>query len=168
MFSFRMKNKKSQMELLGMAIVIVLVTIGILFILKFNVLKGPSETKKHYTYSELSSTTLSAMILANSGEECNNINIRDLLIDCTEYFESNGSITCRDGNQSCVYVKKAIMSIFNNTLNKWNRNYKFNTSTPIGTIVNVSRGSCLGERRPQIFYFNTNKGMMFIRLDICD
>jgi len=151
-----------------MAIVIVLISIGVLFILRFSVLKDPSETRKHYTYSELASTTLGAMILANSGEECNNINIRDLLIDCTEYFESNGSIICADGNKSCVYIEGAIRSIFNSTLNEWNRNYRFNASTSTRTIVNMSKGSCLGERRPQIFYFNTNKGMLFIRLDICD
>lgn len=162
-----MKNKKSQMELLGLAIVIVLIAMGILFIIRFSVLKEPSETKKKYTFSELASNTVSAMLIANSGEECKNINIRDLLIDCAEHFSSNGSIICEDGNKSCFYVREATRSIFNKTLDTWNRNYQLNVSTSSNTVLNSSRGSCLGERKSSLFFFETLEGTLFIRLDVC-
>lgn len=168
--------KRGQMELMGLAMVIVLISIGVLFVVKFNVLKEPADTKKDYSYSEIASNTLSAMLLSTSGDGCKNINIRDLLIDCTDnpYDENNvndiegGSIECNDGTESCFYAEYVINEILEKTLDEWGFNYNLDVSTALDNTLNMSRGDCSGERKSSLFFFETaGQGTMFIRLDVC-
>lgn len=158
--------KKAQMELLGLAIVIVLIALGVMFIVRFNILKEPSKTRQSYTASTLASNTVSALLVSNTVNECANVNIRDLLIDCAENLLEGGSITCSDGDKSCEYVNDTLDYIFNNTLEIWGHEYVFNASTT-KTVAYSSNSNCTGERKSSLFFFETSAGTLFIRLDIC-
>lgn len=154
-------GKKSQMELLGMAIVIVFISMGLLFIVRFSVLKEPEQTKKKYMHSELATNMLSALIQTDSAGECHNVKVRDLLIDCAE----RGTIDCY-GQSSCIYVRSVIHDIFTETLGKMKVGYYFNASIRSATVA--SKGTkCTGERKTGLFFFNTDVGNLFVRLDIC-
>ena len=59
MFIFR-KSRKSQTEMMGLVIVVILITLALLFVVSFIVLRKPSTLKKEYTQSELAANTLYA------------------------------------------------------------------------------------------------------------
>ena len=53
MFMDKMKkNKKSQAEIIGLVIIVLLIVMGLLFVVKFVVLKEPSDIKEEFVHSE--------------------------------------------------------------------------------------------------------------------
>ena len=126
-----MKLKKSQMEILGLAIVVLFIVLIMGFVISFIVMKSPEQHRKSYKNEQLAINTVSAVLETNT--DCNDQSIAALLRDCAEY--NPGSLYC--GIQSCVYAKTTIKSIFEKTLNKWNTNYNF--------VVFISEGSNIME-----------------------
>ena len=49
--------KKSQMEIMGLVVIVVLVTVAMLVAVQFIVIREPSELKKAYTHSQLAINT---------------------------------------------------------------------------------------------------------------
>ncbi len=155
-----MVNKRSQMEIMGLAVIIILLTLAGLFVVRFVILK-PVQVKDTYTMKSLATDTLTALLRTNTG--CNDENIRDLLMDCA----TNGPISCR-GVGSCEYVTAEINSIFDNSLNEWKKRYRFvaSTNTYDGLIV---IGNCTGATlvEPAIQPLPTYNNLQ-VRLDICE
>jgi len=127
-----MSKKRGQMEILGLAVIIILITLVGLFVVRFVILK-PAEIKTSYTMKTLAVDTLTAMLRTNT--ECYGESIKDLLMDCAEGY----NIVCF-GENSCIYANKSINQILNKTLNKWNKNYIFRATTPI--LIQFENGNC--------------------------
>src|SRR3990167_7129515 len=143
----RINGKKSQMELLGMAVIVVFIALGIFFVVKFNILKQPSETKKVYTQSELAGNMLSALI-ETSAFDCPSFDMLDLMIDCADNYPK-GSIVCKEENSyknmSCEYFNYTINYIFNSTLDTWSTKYVFNITTEATPVLGKRSSNCTGE-----------------------
>ena len=164
--------KKSQIEILGMTLIIMFISLGILFLIKFNILESPTNVKGRFVHSELASSTLSTLLVTNV-HECRGVNIRDLLIDCAE----GQSILCNGSANpnSCDYSKHVIRVIFNDSLAVWEKDYKFTawTDGDLAWVEDDLDGppdytECPKERKSALFFFETEtKGTLFIRLDIC-
>jgi len=161
-----MTNKKAQMEILGLAVIIILITLVGLFVVRFVILK-PVEIKTSYTMKTLAVDTVTAMLRTNTG--CYGESIKDLLMDCAEH-SPDGSIQC-DGGKSCNYVNNRIEEILNKTLNKWNKNYIFSASQ---TDIYFENGNCTkilmkpgGKRESAVQPLPTYPPME-VRLDVCE
>lgn len=162
-----MKSNKTQMEIMGLAIIVILVAMAMLFVVQFIVLKEPTELKKTYTYSELAANTLNAMLKTTTA--CKDQDITRLLQDCAAY-PPDGLIVCNGG--SCDFVTGAIKEILNQTLVTWNIAFNFTTKIKIldkeeNVIPPISQGTCIGERQTKIYPIPTAAGPMIVRLDIC-
>ena len=153
-----MKKKKAQMEIMGLAIIVVLVALAMLFVVRFVVLKSPTEIKKTFTYTQLSANTLNTLLKTTTG--CKGQDVTQLLQDCA----ASENIICEDGNSSCYFVNKTINGILEQTLVKWNKEFVFNATL---TDISFVKGSCLGERQSKLYPIPTDAGVMIVRLDIC-
>ena len=75
-------NKKGQMEILGLMIVIILIIMGILFAVRFVITQPASETKQEYTRSQMTSNFGIALLQATS-EDFSGIDMSALLTVCS-------------------------------------------------------------------------------------
>lgn len=161
-------RKKSQMELIGIAIVVVLVSLGMLYVVSFNLSSKQSKLKKTFTHTELASNTISAM-LKTKAVQCGDVTITELLQDCVR----GSSINC-NGTSSCDYANKTIGFILNKTLIKYKKAYNLTVSqTNISFLVkNCSedltyKGREWENRESSTFPIPLDPGTILVRLDIC-
>ena len=61
-----MHKRKSQMEIMGLAIIILLLTLAMIFVVRFVILKGPSDIKKGFTQTELASNMVNTFLKSTS------------------------------------------------------------------------------------------------------
>ena len=160
-----MNNKKTQMEIMGLAIVVILIIIGMLFVVRFVMVRKPAEFKAEFTQAQLASNMLNAFLKSNTG--CSDMSITELLQDCGQ----SQSVYC-SGRLSCEYVKDTAKSIFIETLEKWNYEYRFSAyfdeSSPIIVVENIDVGEiCTGEKKSKIFPVPTTTRSLYTKLDIC-
>jgi hypothetical protein len=159
--------RKGQTEVLGFAMVMLLVSVGMLFIVGFIILREPSDIKRVFTDKQLAVNMNDALLSSTSG--CKGIEFERLIIDCAQYQE----ILCDTSNtiSSCSHIETAMRDIFTNTLEKWGKGYKyqiyFEGMDPM-IHLNSGDGACNGDLEPGIFYLPTTKGTVFVRLDICE
>lgn len=159
-------NKKSQTEMMGLVIVVILVTLALLFVISFIVLRKPSTLKKQYTQSEIAANTIYALLELTTdctGDiKCKNIG--GLLANCAENPTTQGTCGCPGGLRSCEYAELVINEIFDKTLVSWNIAFEFTVSQ---TGIEASRGYCGGEKRSQSQPIPSSVGVVLTRLDIC-
>lgn len=161
--------KKAQMEMMGLAIIVILIVLGLLFAVRFVIKKdtGEKPPTEEYRTSELAANFLNAMLETNA-PECYDISFSALYQDCANdgksldplQFESAGSIQCAmdvDGvhnDPSCKYIKDKTKFMLDKTLEEWGKKYIFvvatKTENPFDTLIfelyNVEKSQCNNRR----------------------
>ena len=112
-------SKKSQMELFGLAIVVVIIILATLFIAVLYLNKKPSETRKSFVESELASGMINTLINVDVGNEdgngCQKIRMSDLIRICN----SGGASPCSSSKPTCEIVETSIRAIFDSSIDEW-------------------------------------------------
>jgi|SRR3989338_6847955 len=161
-------SKKSQMEILGLAIVVVLILVAIVFAVKFLVNRPPSDYREGFISSELASNMLSTF-LKTTARGCSRLTMTELLQDCAQ-SRGEGGIRCSNGQYSCTYLESAAQYVFDSTFKKWGINYEFMAYTDrndAGTVLVKSGDKCMAEKKSKLFPLPINTGTMYAQLDIC-
>lgn len=158
-------RKKSQMEILGLAIVVMLILVATIFVIKFFLLKKPAEYRKGFVTAELASNTLNAF-LKTAAKGCSQLTMTELLQDCAQ-SRPDGTISCDSGIGSCTYVELAAKEIFRQTLETWSVDYEFLAYTDINSPLIKIGKPCLADKRSKLFPISISSGTMLTRLDIC-
>ncbi|MBR9706308.1 hypothetical protein GOV14_04685 [Candidatus Pacearchaeota archaeon] len=159
-----MKNKKGQMEIMGLAIVIMLLIVGMLFVVRFVITKEPEGYKKEFTQSQLASNMLNTLLKTNT--DCPDLTITELLQDCG-HNPDNPAITCsNNGKKSCQFVEDTAKYIFNQTLDEWNINYHFTVYFEEDNPIIELGSTCPNDQKTEIFPIPSYT-TLFTRLDIC-
>ena len=163
-----MTSKKSQMEIMGLAVIVILISLGILFIIQFTVNKEPSSIKKTFTQTQLASNLLSS-ILRTTTIDCFGNSVNNLFKDCAENYNSpNTQLKCQNNQRSCDYLKSTISLIFDSTLTAWgNQSYSFEARIPGQVILKNTNGRCTGEKESKQNYIQTDAGTLTLIMDIC-
>jgi|SRR3989338_6617194 len=157
-----MKNRKSQTEILGLAIVVVLILVATIFVVRFLVLKAPTEYRKGFVSSEIASNMLNTL-LKTAAKECSQLTVTELLQDCAQAR----SIICDDGKDSCKFVESTANYIFDQTFDKWNMQYEFLAYTDIRSpLIKVGK-PCKADKRSKLFPIPISVATMYTKLDIC-
>jgi hypothetical protein len=154
--------RKAQMEILGLAIVVVLVLVGLVFAVRFIILKDDTSFRDPFLSSEIASNTINTFLKTNS-RDCNDLTMTELLQNCAQ----RTGIVCNNGESTCKYVNSTAFLILGQTLEEWNYEYEFlayeNANPPIIELGNA----CPGQKRSKLFPIPIKSGTMFVKLDIC-
>ena len=157
-----MKHKKTQMEIMGLAIVVILVSLGFLFVLKFNVLKKPAETHKDFIQSEMASNFLNSLLRTTS-KDCYDLSFTEIFQDCGK----ESLFTCENGKDTCNYIKDQTQELLSKTLDQWSIQYGFTAYVnPNNPLVDLGLG-CPGQKISKFFQLPLTTSTMVIRMDIC-
>lgn len=155
-------RKRGQMEILGLAIVVVLLILGLVFVIKFVALKKPSTLKKEVVESQVASNYLSTY-LSTSVQECSGLSTTELLQDCA----AQGGITCQDGETSCEKPREVAAFIFNQTFDQWKWEYEMSAFLGERNSLFALGKTCPGQKRSKTFPLPTRAGTLYVKLDIC-
>ena len=153
--------KKSQMEILGLAIVVVLILMATIFVIRFLVFKAPVDYRKSFVSSELASNMLSTF-LKTAAKECANQDMTALLQDCAQ----SRSIICDNGQNSCLFVESVARNVFSRTFEKWNMVYEFKTYTDINSPLIRLGNPCEADKKSKLFPIPSAL-TIYVNLDIC-
>ncbi|PIN86110.1 hypothetical protein COV19_06455 [Candidatus Woesearchaeota archaeon CG10_big_fil_rev_8_21_14_0_10_44_13] len=178
------KARKAQMEMIGIAIVVVLLVIGMAFVFKA-LMKAPERTHEKFTKEQTAQSIIIA--ISNSDAGCKGVEMKELMQDCgnnvnsVEDFElgQSGSIQC-GSTDSCRYLNRSLKVIFEETLKLQRLPYRFILyKTSIDTpILYIEDGGCNEYNIKVMRKFDTGKpgeqplpldsgGNVYARLDIC-
>lgn len=154
--------KRAQMEILGLAIVVVLILVATIFVVRFLVLKAPVDYRKGFVSAELASNMLNTF-LKTAAKECSQLTMTELLQDCAQ----GRGIVCDTGEDSCNFVESAAEGIFSQTLGKWNMDYEFLAYADVNMPLVRLGKPCKAEKRSKLFPIPISGGAMYAKLDIC-
>lgn len=154
--------KRAQMEILGLAIVVVLILVATIFVVRFLVLKSPTDYRKGFISSELASNMLNTFLKVSS-KDCSHLTMTELLQDCAQ----GKSIVCDNGEDSCKFAELTAKKIFEATFDKWNMNYEFLAYTDANSPLIKLGKRCKVEKRSKLFPIPTNIATMYTKLDVC-
>ncbi len=123
--------KKAQMEVFGLAIVVILIFIGMIFAFRFFNPASTDDVKSRYVDEVIAQSMLTSMFSINT--TCS-LDMTELAKDCS----IRNSYYC-DGVLSCEYLDETIGNILSNTLEVWRKPYEFTIS---GTEIDKKYGDC--------------------------
>ncbi len=154
---------KTQVEIMGLIVIVILLSVAMIFVLQFTISKKPPSIKT-YSQAEIAENMLTAMRYTSTN--CSDLTISELLKKCAAQRELG---VCPGGTY-CTFVEEQISDLFDQTLEQWRRPYNFTaTFPPTDFVLNQFNGSCTGERRTATHILPVpGIGIMTIRLDVCD
>jgi hypothetical protein len=126
------EGRRGQFEIMGLAIIVVIIAFAILLSLRFIKPSQTTDLKKDVTDSTLASNTLT--VILKTTLDCKDIDLKSLLQDCAEGV-TNKEYCTPDDNDPCGKVKDIInKSILQKTLDVWKKDYTFSA-----TVVGASQ-----------------------------
>ena len=161
------------MEIMGLMIVVILLIVGVLFAVKFVVLKKPTEIRQTFSRSQMASN-MGLALMSSTTENCRGTAIKDLIIDCADWPEDGGTITCGNGMKSCDYVNTTITGIMNQTFGAWNTRYFMTAGTSKRLdeqILYIHSRDCLADKtspgESESFFLPTSRGLLTLKIFVC-
>ncbi|MBI2102127.1 hypothetical protein HYT53_05960 [Candidatus Woesearchaeota archaeon] len=152
----------AQMEILGLAIVVVLILMATIYIVSFLVVRTPTDYRKGFVSAELASNMLNTFLKA-AARDCSQLTMTELLQDCAQ----GQGIVCSNGQDSCRYAESTAREIFEKTLDKWSMKYEFLAYTDINAPLVKAGKQCIAEKRSKLFPIPISSATMYAKLDIC-
>ena len=149
-------TNKAQMEILGVALIVVIVVIGLFF----TMFSKPKtfDSKEDVLDSQLAQSLLNAML--QSETECGN-QLSAVIEDC---YKRN--TLCKD---SCRYVHEKVADIFNETLDKWGKPYRFYTDRKGERKIILEKDCTQSSAKSTsgLAFLNYKSDTIVITLDLC-
>ncbi len=169
-----MRMRKAQMEILGLAIVVLLLILGMVFVVKFVAMTDKGSVRKEVADSQIASNYI-ATYLDTTVPECSKLTIKELLMDCAENNPgpAGGTIDCDGGTKSCEMAEGIATTVFSKTFDQQKKPYYFSVKIQNGNpFIELSHPSppitkCLGTKRSKDYILSTNSGVLHVTLDLC-
>jgi hypothetical protein len=184
-------SRKAQMEMIGLVVIVILITLGMLFMAQFAMKDHPEKkifTRKGLAYSTVSAimkTTItdSTCVQQFVGDTFTQIG-KDMVEDCAANKDTAAlpqgysQYQCR-GKHSCVFVREQITELLDSTLGSWNKRYEWNTELinlqgvkpePLFEPI-LNKGGCPKTRdrdSSELFFLQTEAGLVQSVLYVCD
>ncbi len=129
-------RKRGQMEMIGLVIIVILVTLGMLFMATFAFKKDPE--RKSFTGEGLAYSTMGALMKTSVKCECfddfGNPRVlwlsfgKELIEDCAVFKEMKTSGYKCDEKNSCEFLSEFIAERLKETLGEWGKHYEFHSN----------------------------------------
>ncbi|MCB9362472.1 hypothetical protein H6504_03470 [Candidatus Woesearchaeota archaeon] len=159
--------RKAQMEVLGLMVVVLLLSIAVLFVVTFVFLDETRDPSQQHQESQLSSNLLNAM-LQTTAMDCGKQQLKSLFRDCALTNE----IRCDNGKRSCQYLNETVFNILEGILNtpQYRRAYFFNATgipqTNIEGGIQFGR-PCQGDLDAKQFPIQAQRKTVEIQIELC-
>ena len=170
----RITGKRSQTEIIGLVIIVMLVVVGFMLYVRFSLLAPKDSTKNDFTKAELATNTVNVMMKTTT--DCRDATVQDLLKDCA----TEGRISCYSSPsgvgstlRSCEYAQAAIKAMADSTLERWSRGYTilfYRADQSVQFNISDSGNSCVGNRnyKSAFSYIPLNPGTATLKIQLCD
>jgi len=168
------KNKLGQMEVFGLAFIVILISIGFFIFVSYKSQQKTENPQKEYTNDKVANDFILS-ILYVSVQDCEEYTVQDLIIDCAR----DHRINCA-GDNSCVAVNKSINVMLNKTFMPKDVNTKFrfwsenlyypeNTNTDLINVthLNCSANSRQGQRGVAVISLYPTAKDVYLNMNIC-
>ena len=165
-----MKNKKSQVEIMGLLIIVILVVIILFVVIVFTTQKKSRTITKTYGNDQISNAFLLALLDTTS--ECDGqISLRDVIYDCA----IDQLISCPSSDRtSCMYINESLRTILDSTLNLWGKEYIFEINHPVFVqynnftfINNCVNSSIIYREAPQFIPVYPRRDDIKVSIKVC-
>jgi hypothetical protein len=154
--------KKAQTEILGLALVIVLISLGLLFVVQFLVNKQPEENRADYLDSQLAHHFLSAALVTQS-DGCRGKLLRDVAIACAD----GDYLRCDADESACIYLNATLALLLDRSLVAWNRDFELWVNVSDDDLYHNLNGTCKSWRRATFPLQTQTQGTLIFDLKIC-
>jgi hypothetical protein len=168
------KDKKTQSEILGLAMVVILITFGLLLFVMFGLRGDDEHISVEYSYKQLPVLLNNAILETHTSEaDCYGEKIQKLLIKAGE----GNTLVCKNGQDVKSFVRIKIKELLDLTLGEWNIDYRYTVykgtdykdeNNYVFNITN-SPNNCYGQDiDTENFFFRMSNGQFLnIKLDLC-
>ena len=181
---------RGQMELMGLVIIVILITVGFLFVATFSLKED--KAKHIFTRKGLASSTLSALLKTTVLDFCGGDiqqrpKLGEILKDCGEYYQEYyppglgrpasplgfSRYQCQ-GVHSCKFFQDKVAELLLPTLDTWGKNYELTVtlvdeSNAPKKIMTIQKGSCSRDKDSSgLFPIQAEGGLMESQLSVCD
>ncbi len=183
-----LRSRSAQMEMIGLVVIVILITLGMLFMATFALKADPS--KKVFTRKGLAYSTMSAIMKTSISEEANCAQLgvptigEDIIDDCAKYFDTESQYACigplsEERLHSCDFLEEMTFVLLNKSLGQWNKNYEFRSlliqfdgASPDNLINPIVEGGGCPKWKDRdssgLFPINTEAGLVENFLYLCD
>ena len=142
-------RKKAQAEIIGLVIIVIMISLGMLFLVRFAIDDNPEKkifTRKGLAYSSMSSILKTQVVCEDTTGEVILFVGQELIEDCAL---DSVQFSC-SGMHSCDFLTQEITIMLNDTLGEWHKEYLFQSELLISgskqTLFEVSSGNCATAR----------------------
>jgi len=169
------------MEIMGLVIIVILISISMIFVIRFVIMEEPGEFKKEFTQKQLSANFVNTL-LGTTNAACHNLNFRELIQDCVGGEEVCCKYTSSCIETSCQFLKgetnsgHGISNILKGFLDTKKIRYYFSVKDGMDNIKEGleysynNQGHCPGGKFGKPFAVPTDSSganIVLIKLDIC-
>jgi len=127
---------KAQLEIMGLAVIIVLITLGLFFVITFSISEADT-TVQSYNQEQRATSFLDALLRTNI-PACDDVRFDTILKDC-------GTTNTLCNGDSCLIVNDTIALITNKTLDVWQLSYNLTVLYPGSRVEFIGR-NCTADR----------------------
>jgi len=135
-------SRKAQLEMVGIAIVVVLIIIGATVFISLS-LKPPSKAHAKFAQKEMAQNIVDTLVKASTN--CKGLDFAAVLEECSKSGDA-GSLICEDGRRPCMYAREEISGILDKILGLRKLDYQFTAKTDIGSAFDdIETSGCTRE-----------------------
>jgi len=164
-----MYTTKAQMEMMGLAVIVILLTLGMFFVVKFTLLKEPSDQVQTFQQRQIASGFLSTLLTSNAG--CGGTSTFARLVE--EIPNEFSLLNCQNTDLE-DYFGDSVTIILGKTLDVWNFKYEFFVLFPLGVPdyvedikINNECDETLLQAESKTFPIPSDYGIIRVGLKIC-
>ncbi|HLD06098.1 MAG TPA: hypothetical protein VJC16_01010 [Candidatus Nanoarchaeia archaeon] len=146
---------KAQMEIMGIAVVMILVAFGVLFAVRYVFLEQPSSLGAEFDEQQLARQMVTVLLRTSVGRE----SIQSLIIQCAQ-GQNPPAVACMDAQQH-------ISSIFSQTLDAWGVKYYFQVQRGNQPVIQAIGQSCPRAKTSAEQPLPLGEGTVRVVLEVC-
>ncbi len=159
------RKKKGQLEIMGLVIIVVLISLALLFAIQFMVLRKSSD-QDSFTREQLAANTVNSLVITTT--TCNGLDFTELVQDCASFNE----IYCDDKQEqdSCEFLSEFSGEILGKTLKVWGKKYTLNVVSGKQELIRVTHVGCAATKDASVYPIPSKVGgdNIFVKLEVCE
>lgn len=165
-------KRKAQMEIMGLAVIVILLAVGLFFVAKFTLLKEKPSEEQQYQQSQIGSAFISTLLNSNAGCTGSSASFTKLIQEMAQPQYS--TMICGTSGDLKTYFTESVTKIMENTMDVWNYKYRFSVIYPNSAPIDqkeiaIDKGCAdsTGSEESKTYYIPSDYGTIRVIMKIC-